>query len=154
MSNSKLMQSIVSAYREAGRPWPAQTNEIARWAIKEGYWELSESNAIRKCAQDLSKAMREDYETDSKGRRVRKLHPVKKYVNGKQVTIWDGMDTAEYDFMCRAFQQRRQSIVADCHQLKTDVDSYNDRKPDQPPIQMIFEFTNDLLEIEFSEAAA
>ena len=38
-------------------------------------------------------------------------------------------------------QQRRHQIVGDCRQLKMDVDSYNqNRTPDQP-IQMIFDFT-------------
>jgi hypothetical protein len=47
-----------------------------------------------------------------------------------------------------SFQQRRQGIVGDCRQLKTDVDSYNDAHPREEPIQMIFDFTMDLAEIE------
>ena len=47
-----------------------------------------------------------------------------------------------------AFQQRRQQIVGDCKQLKADVDSYNDLNSDAEPLQIIFDFTMDLAEIE------
>jgi hypothetical protein len=46
------------------------------------------------------------------------------------------------------FQQRRQQIVRDCRQLKTDVDSYNENKTPRAPIQMVFDFTEDLRELE------
>jgi len=46
-----------------------------------------------------------------------------------------------------AFQQRRHQIVADCKQLRTDVDSYNENANPGEPIQMIFDFTYDLAEI-------
>jgi hypothetical protein len=46
-----------------------------------------------------------------------------------------------------AFAQRRQQIVGDCRQLKTDVDSYNDRHPSERAIQLVFDFTNDLAEL-------
>lgn len=53
-----------------------------------------------------------------------------------------------------AFQQRRQQIVGDCLQLKTDVDSFNENgKPDQP-IQMILDFTRDVEEIEAAKKEA
>jgi hypothetical protein len=51
-----------------------------------------------------------------------------------------------------AFQQRRQQIVGDCRQLKMDVDSYNQNANSGEPIQMIFDFTLDLAEIEAAAA--
>jgi hypothetical protein len=38
--------------------------------------------------------------------------------------------------------------VGDCHQLKNDVDSYNQNLNPGDPIQMIFDFRDDLAEIE------
>lgn len=155
ISHNKFMQNLVEGYRAAGKQWPARSKDIAIWAIKEGLWEFSESNAIKKCAEDISRAMREEYDTDSKGRRVRQKHPVKKTVDGKQKTFWDDINTAPHEHMLLAFQQRRRSIVADCLHLKTDVDSYNDQDRTESPIQMIFDFTNDLEELDtFIEEAA
>jgi hypothetical protein len=51
-----------------------------------------------------------------------------------------------------AFQQRRQGIVGDCRQLKTDADSYSEAHPEQPPIQPVFDFTMDLAELEAASA--
>ena len=49
--------------------------------------------------------------------------------------------------MQMAFQQRRHQIVGDCRQLKMDVDSYNDTRLPEQPIQMIFDFNHDLEEL-------
>jgi hypothetical protein len=51
-----------------------------------------------------------------------------------------------------AFRQRREQIVADCAQLKIDVDSYNENRKPESPIQMVFDFTDDLIELEFASA--
>ena len=92
--------------------------------------------------------MREEYFTDVKGRRVRLKHPASLRRGGKQLVLWDDLRTAPRGHMHLAFQQRRQQIFGDCRQLKTDVDSYNDNHADDPPLQMIFDFTRDLAEDE------
>lgn len=144
----KQMQTIVAEYRVAGQPWPAQSKDIAAWAIKTGRWELPESAAIRQCAEDISRAMREEYFTDAKGRRVRLKHPVAIKRGTEQLVLWDDIRTAPRPHMLTAFQQRRQQIFGDCRQLKKDVDSYNESHVDQPPIQIVFNFKRDLEEDE------
>ena len=64
------------------------------------------------------------------------------------MALWDDIRTAPREHMAIAFQQRRQQIVGDCGQLKADVDSYNENKIPQAPIKMVFDFTEDLMEIE------
>lgn len=51
------------------------------------------------------------------------------------------------------FQQRRQQIIGDCRQLKTDVDSYNENYNSSEALQMIFDFTDDLAEVELLREA-
>lgn len=150
---SKQMQKIVEEYRLSGEPWPASTKTMAAWAITTGRWVLPDSAAVRKCAEDLATAMREEYTTDRRGRRVRLLHPATVYRNGEQMVLWDDIRTAPRKHMQLSFQQRRQGIVGDCRQLKTDVDSYNEAHPTEEPIQMIFDFAMDLAEIEAAAAA-
>lgn len=144
----KQNQEIVSQYRLAGEPWPAAAKTIAEWAMGRGLWVLPKSAALAKCAEDISRAMREEYMTDAKGRRVRVKHPATVKMLGGQMVLWDDMRTASPQHMRISFQQRRQQIVGDCRQLKIDVESYNDLKPDRPSIQMIFDFTMDLAELE------
>lgn len=38
-----------------------------------------------------------------------------------------------------AFQQRRQQIVGDCRQLKLDVESFNENRCLDNPIQVVFD---------------
>jgi hypothetical protein len=50
--------------------------------------------------------------------------------------------------MVVSVQQRRQGIVGDCKQLKTDADSYTENKCPDDPIKLILDFTYDVEEAE------
>ncbi|OXE35591.1 MAG: hypothetical protein CGW95_12940 [Phenylobacterium zucineum] len=149
---TKQMQQIVEDYRASGQPWPATARAMAQWAVHTRRWELPAAAVVSKCADDLATAMREEYYTDPKGRRVRLLHAAKRHAGGEQLTLWDDIRTADRLHMQLAFQQRRQSIVGDCRQLKVDADSYSDAHPEQAPIQPVFDFTMDLAELEAAAA--
>lgn len=92
--------------------------------------------------------------TDKKGRRVRVLHPAPTLLDGNREMLWDDIRTAPRDHMQVSFQHRRQGVVGDCRQMKTDVDSYNEAHPDAEPIQIVFDFTMDLAELEAADDAA
>lgn len=153
MTYKEQLQHIVAEYRETGQPWPATTHEIAMWAIETQRWSPQRSAMLRKCAEELSDAMREEYITDSQGRRVRSKH-VARYGEGPaQIPLWADIRTATREHMEIAFQQRRQQILGDCRQLKTDVDSYNDNYNKGTRLQMVFDFTDDLAEEELARMA-
>lgn len=152
MNYGKQMQKIVSDYRGAGERWPATKRDIAAWAIKTGKWEMPASTVLDRCASDIGEAMAEMYFTDAKGRRVRQLHPATITRQGVLFTEWDDIRTAPREHIQLSAQQKRKSIVGECRQLKVDVDSYNDAHPDQAKIQMSFDFTMDLAEIEAAAA--
>lgn len=152
-SYAMQMQRIVRDYRLAGHPWPASSRAMADWAIRTGKWELPASAAVNRCAEDLSRAMREEFMTDKKGRRVRVKHPVSTRKGGEQTVLWDDIRTAPRVHMELAFAQRRNQIVGDCKQLKADVDSFNDVRASTNPIQIVFNFTNDLAELEAAKSA-
>ncbi len=138
------LQQIVRAYQDAGMPWPATTRQMSGWAYRQGLWKPPHDSVVSKLAEDLARAMREDYIFDSEGRTVRAKHAAR-YHNE---VLWADIRSAPREHMEIAFQQRRQQIVGDCRQLKTDVDSYNDNTNRGVPIQMIFDFTDDLAELE------
>jgi hypothetical protein len=149
----KQMQKIVEDFRLAGEPWPASAKAIADWAIRTGRWELPAAAVRKRCAEDIAAAMREEYTTDRKGRRVRLLHPAPLLGSPDHTIIWDDIRTAPRSHMALSFQHRRVGIVGDCRQFKVDVDSYNDAHPTDEPIQIVFDFTMDLAELEAAEAA-
>ena len=143
----EMLQEIVRKYQAANQPWPATTRDIAHWAINNRLWAAKPSAIVDQCADQLSRAMREEYITDSKGRRVRAKHAATVTQGGKQLVLWADIRTAAHPHMQMAFQQRRHQIVGDCRQLKMDVDSYNDTRLPEQPIQMIFDFNHDLEEL-------
>ena len=144
----KQLQRIVKEYRQSGQEWPASSADIARWALRNKKYDLRTPTIERVVRRELAQAMREEYITDSKGRRVRAKHPARVKRNGEQITIWDDIRTASHTHMEMAFANRRNHIVAECRQFKADVDSYNDAHPKEIPIQMVLDFTRDVNELE------
>jgi len=142
------LQRIVNRYISSGEQWPATTREIASWAIRKGLWAPQKTAVIGLFAEQLSRAMREEYITDPQGRAARAKHAARVNRGGTQLVLWADIRTASREHMEIAFQQRRQQIVGDCRQLKLDVDSYNENNNLGKPIQMVFDFTYDLREIE------
>jgi hypothetical protein len=97
----------------------------------------------------MAQALRAEYRTDAKGRRYRVNHAVRVTESGVQYTFWAEMGFAPHDHMERAFAQRREGIVGDCVQLKTDIDAYNDMNTGkQPRIQLVLDFADDVAERE------
>lgn len=143
---TKQLQKIVDAYIEDMQPWPASTHQIAAWAVQKRVWQPQPSSVIDQCANQLAKAMREEHIVDPQGRTVRAKHVAKVDRNGEQIPLWADIRTASREHMEVAFAQRRQQIVGDCRQLKTDLDSYNENRNIENPIQMIFDFTYDVEE--------
>jgi len=151
LSYAKQLQRIADDYRKTGQKWPATAHDIAGWAIQERRWQPSRSDMISQCADQIARAMREEYIIDPQGRKVRAKHVATEQRDGGQVALWDDIRTADRQHMTLAFQQRRQQIVGDCRQLKTDVDSYNENGNNGIPIQIVLDFTEDVAELEALE---
>ncbi len=156
-SYSEQLRDLIQEYRDAGQPWPTDRNTIAGWLIRHKKWEPHRRSAIDVLAPQLSRAMREEIFEDPQGRLVRKKHAVRESVEQedgtfKQLTIWVDMDDPNTDTtqMKNALQLRRGQVLGDCSRLKTDMDSYNDNFNKGPAVDMLFDFTDDLAELEQS----
>jgi hypothetical protein len=147
MSLIEQNQKIVAKYREAGQPWPATSVDIARWAIGKKLWEIHPSKIVRQCADQIADAMRQEYITDPQGRRVRVKHVAPYDEKGQTSLRWDDMRSASHEHMETSFAYKRQLIVSDCWQLKLEIDSYNENFNKEKPVQTIFDFTDDLVEL-------
>ena len=147
MSYSEQLQKIFSLYESDGNPTPASLREVAAWAIEKQLWQPRPIDVIDILAEDLGKALREEYRTDKKGRRYRAKHAVRITRGGIQLTLWADMDRSSREHMRMAFAQRRQGIVGDCLHLKIDLDAYNDKHPSDQPLQLVLDFTQDVAEL-------
>jgi hypothetical protein len=150
-TKQEYLQDIVNDYIAAGEPWPADRRTLAAWAVRNGRWESPPRSRIDQCAKELAEAMRAEMETDPQGRTVRAKHcaKIQEMEDGKPVqrTLWFGRDAAP-NLMHIALQQRRKGILGDNRQLKIDQDSYNDNNKYGAQIQLSFDYTADLLEME------
>ena len=146
---NEQLQKIVTKYIEADEEWPATARQIAAWAVREKLWAPHPSSLVNQCAEDIAQAMREEYIVDPQGRKVRAKHAARV----EQGVLWADIRTASRSHMEIAFKQRRRQILSDCSQLKDDVDSFNENRSSAQPIQMSFDFTKDLLELEALAAA-
>lgn len=129
LSAQRLEQrhEIIRLYREAHKNRPAATVDIAAWAIQNNLYTPKPVDYRKQLAEELSRAMSEEFFTDPQGRRVRAKHVAKMDVNGKQQNLWVDMrdkNPAAAKLKIISLQNRRQQIVGDCRQLKTDVDSF------------------------------
>lgn len=152
-SRTKQLQTILKRYELAGGKVPYSMQSVAAWAMENHLWKPHPAAALRQLTRELSRAAREEYITDAKGRRVRVRHPVRRKVAGEQTVLWDDIRTAPRTHMELSFRQRRERIVGDCRQLQVDADSYNEAHPEEPDIQLIMDFTYDLLELDAADAA-
>jgi hypothetical protein len=148
MSIVEQNQKIVVKYRESGQPWPATSVDIARWAISNKLWEIHPSKIARQCADQIADAMRQEYITDPQGRRIRVKHVAPYNVKGQMSLKWDDMRSASPKHMETSFAYKRQLIVSDCWQLKLEIDSYNENYNKGALIQGVFDFTDDMAELE------
>ena len=148
MSLVEQNQRIVARYRESGQPWPATAVDIARWAIGKRLWDIHPSKIVRQCADQIADAMRQEYITDPQGRRVRVKHVAPYDHKGQTSLKWDDMRSARPEHMHTSFAYKRQLIVSDCWQLKLEIDSYNENYNKGKLVQTVFDFNDDLAELE------
>lgn len=152
-TKTEFLQEITEQYRSAGEKWPATCKEMAAWAIREGLWKPYPKNLITQCASEIAAAMREEHFTDPQGRVVRKKRPyrsVEGLLEGKeeQVFLWVDMQEVNQEEAEMAFQYGRKWNLDSCRQLKLGVDSYNDNNPHGAHVEMSFDFTDDLAEMD------
>lgn len=147
MSYKEQIQRVETQYRESGAKWPASPTDVAEWGVARGLLQMHPGAIVRHYADQIAQVWRDEYMTDPQGRRVRVKHAARYPESG---WLWDNMPTASHKHMELSFQNKRQQIVMDCHQLKLDVDSYNQNFNKGKAVQMVFDFRNDLEELELA----
>lgn len=149
---SEQLQRIFDRYLIEVDSSPVSLDLVADWAIQNRLF-MPEPRDIRKLCRDaLADSLRQEKRKDSKGRMYRAKHSVRESFGGVQVSLWADIDKdPPRTFMKKSFSQRRKSIADDCFQAKQDVDHYNDAHPNDEPIQLILDFSDDVAEMEAAE---
>jgi hypothetical protein len=143
---NEQLQQVWHAFEAANGFVPSSARDAVKWGVERGMIAVSPPDPYDKLAEDMARALREEYGTDRLGRRYRKNHAVRVTKGGAQFTFWAMLGEAPREHMQKAFVQRREQIVGDCVQLATDVEVYNDMNKAQPPIPMLLDFRDDVAE--------
>ena len=148
-SFAKQIQRLVKEYRLAGQVWPASKGEIAEWALSVGKYDISPAVAKRVLANEIGRALREEYITDTKGRRIRVKYSAK--VRRKEgeppLTLWGDVRTEPMSFLRVAHAGRRNGIVAEARQWYNDGRFINETHPNDEQLPLILNFTRDVEEL-------
>ncbi|WP_287879394.1 hypothetical protein [Aquitalea sp.] len=145
------MKAYIEKYMaESGNEGLLDPHAVAEWAYHRGLHKPSVRTIVDAIASDIARFFREEYRTSPNGQRYRAKHAVRVKTGDKTMSLWADMDDqrAPREHFVRSFAQRRQQIVGDCFQLKTDVDVYNGKFPSQAPIQIPLDFTYDVEELQ------
>jgi hypothetical protein len=148
---AEQIKVYLSRYeKEVGGNGLLDAHAVAEWAYKSGLHKPSLRTVIDAIATDISQVFREEYRTDGSGLRYRAKHAVRSKKGEKTMSLWADIDDsrAPREHFVRSFSQRRQQIVGNCFQLKTDVDVYNAKDPLLSPIQIPLDFTYDVEELQ------
>ena len=140
------LQDIANEFFEETGEGTVSTHDIANWAMSTGRWEPPNGLISRKCREDFARALRQEYIHDGNNRPIRVKHAARIRRDGQQLTLWADIRQAPRSHMEVAFQQRREQVVGDCCQLDADITYYNSIHDDDKPIQMVFDFTDDVEE--------
>lgn len=150
-SITEQRNQILEMYRKETNATLLDMKEVAAWALGKGLMEPSRRDAIKQCAHELARAAADAFYNDPQGRRVRKNHAARQIaeIDGKKVqyVLWADIENAPPNHMKMSLQQRRQYVVYDCKQLKTDLDSYNQNNKHGAQLELGFDFREDIEEL-------
>lgn len=141
------LQKAWHHYDSSREHRPTSARQAVEWAVAAGILELPKIDPYDVLAGEMADALRAEIQTDEKGRRYRVNHAVRVMKGGVQYTFWGALGFAPHAHMEKAFAQRREQIIGDCAQLRTDVEVYNDMNEGKhPAIQLVLDFTDDVAE--------
>src|SRR5262245_41442442 len=98
-TKNELLQRIWKRYENEHDRLPASAREVVGWAVAEKLLTLPEYDPLDILADQMSTALREEYNTDEKGRRFRVNHAVRVTKHGVQTTFWAIMGFAPREHM-------------------------------------------------------
>lgn len=149
MTYHERLQDIWHRFTDANGGVPATLQEAVEWGVGQGLIHAPKVDPLSKVLEDMRRALREERRTDPMGRQYRANIPARVERDGVQIMMWAILERAPHDHVVKHVADRRNSILADCVRLKTDVDVYNDmRGVEAEAIQLVLDFTADAAEMQ------
>lgn len=148
MTRNERYQALMQLYKTETGNKVVDMEAMADWCIHRGV-ELPKPKSARDLlVAQLSDAARAEYRQDPKtGLSYRVNHALRMTKpDGKQLTLWVDIEDATRPQMLLSLTNRRQQMVGDAVHLKIDEMIWNNHHPDDQPIQLVMDFTEDVEE--------
>ena len=136
---------IIKRYKAKTGKNEIDMKEVAKFAVTLG-WDLPKpKDPIDRLAEAFSNAAREEIRHDSKtGRPYRANHVVRAGYGVQQYHLWIDIDEAPRKSMHKSLIMRREQMVGDGLQLTLDAMHWNNVNPQEEPINIPLDFTEDI----------
>jgi hypothetical protein len=148
MTRNEQLQKLVQLYKTETGNITIDMDVVADWAIARGASLPKPKTAKELFVAQLSDAARAEYRQDAQtGLSYRANHALRATRgDGRQYTLWIDLDDATRAQMLWSLSNRRQQMVGDAVHLKIDELIWNNRNPNDEPIQLVMDFSEDVEE--------
>lgn len=150
MAKHQEIQRVIRYYKEQTGITDVDMKEVAKWAVAKGLLKLPKPrDPYDTLKERLSEAARIESRYDkTTGMSYRANHAYIVVQGGEQATFWFDIDdtSATRKKMHMSAVMRRNQIVSDGYQLTLDLDHWNSIHPEEDPIKMIMDITEDIEE--------
>ena len=123
---------------------------VAAWLVDTRQYEEAPYSVVRRCRQELTRALRQQKMVDPQGREVRALCSVRyRDENGELKATWSTLFEASPKHMRQSAQQHRRSIRGEILQHHRNVVSWNDNNVHGAQLELFgYNFNLDVAEAE------
>jgi hypothetical protein len=145
LTKQRQMQITIREYKEATGKTEVDMKDVALFAVKRG-WKLPDPKSpLDRLASEFSKAARDEIRYDSNtGKPYRANHAISYTAGYAQTHLWIDIDEAPRKPMVKSLIMRREQMVGDGLQLTLDSDHWNSIHPEEEPIKIPMDFTDDV----------
>ncbi len=140
------MQAVIRQYRDQTGETDVDMEKVVRFAVQKFNWPLPKpADPYELLAREFAKAAREEIKYDEITGKPYRVNHVFQARPGER-RLWMDIDSAKTTRpkMLKSVSMRREQIVGDGLLLSYDVDHWNSVNPDEEPIQLELDFTDDI----------
>lgn len=137
--------NFIRYYKRITGKSEVDMKEVAAYAISKG-WKVPEPiSLVDRLAKEFTQAAREEIRHDEKtGKPYRANHAIPIHNGPVQQHLWIDIDEAPRKPMLKSLIMRREQMVGDGLQLTLDADHWNNIHPEEEPIEIPLDFTDDV----------
>lgn len=148
MTKNERLQALIQLYKTETGQKSVDMEKVADWAIGRGVAMPKPRSAREMLAAQFADAARAEYRVDERtGLSYRANHAMRqRSQDGRQSVLWFDIEDATRPQMLYSLSDRRQQMVGDAVHLKIDEMIWNNKHPEEQPIQQDMDFNYDVEE--------